>query len=542
MNTARRVALLLSLLPLAAQAQGLGGPFEVTGAWRPGDGRPELHVRIAVPEGHYLYADAVAVKPDGGGAALAPLEKTEPVVRYDPHSGEEREVYPADFEARYAVQPAGVTGLTVTVNYWGCSKEMCFFESSRSLRLGSGGGADAETAGEAAAAPAAAGAPQEDAMGWRDPASAFRIAAAEGGYLGADAFLRFLDRAEAGGAPEPDRLAALIARGGWSIVAAVLLIVLFGLGLNLTPCVLPMIPVNVAIIGAGAAAGSRGRGALLGGVYGLAIALVYGALGVVVVLTGSKFGALNASPLFNAAIAVVFIVLALAMFDVIAIDFSRLQGRIGGGREQRKRGSVPVAFVMGSVAALLAGACVAPVVLSVLLLATNLYATGARSALLLPLLLGVGMGAPWPFLGAGMSFLPKPGRWMQRVKTVFGIVILGFALYYGYLAYSLYRGPAATAPSAAAGEDGWYHDLAAGLRAAQEEGKPVFLDFWASWCKNCEAMERTTFREDEVRARLSSYVRVKVRAEDLNAPDTREKLDAFGVIGLPTYVVLQPAS
>src|SRR5436305_13394097 len=64
-----------------------------------------------------------------------------------------------------------------------------------------------------------------------------------------------------------------------------LLVLIGGLALNLTPCVLPMIPINLAIIGAGAQAGSRTRGFMLGSAYGTAMALVYGAIGLVVILT-----------------------------------------------------------------------------------------------------------------------------------------------------------------------------------------------------------------------------------------------------------------
>src|SRR5262249_4913844 len=78
---------------------------------------------------------------------------------------------------------------------------------------------------------------------------------------------------------------------------AILLIVLIGgVALNLTPCVLPMIPINLAIIGAGTQAGigegfpSRARGFLLGATYGGAMAFVYGVLGLIVVLTAGTFG------------------------------------------------------------------------------------------------------------------------------------------------------------------------------------------------------------------------------------------------------------
>ena len=83
---------------------------------------------------------------------------------------------------------------------------------------------------------------------------------------------------------------------------AILLIVLIGgLALNLTPCVLPMIPINLAIIGAGAQAQAGGAASCSGSTYGAAMALVYGVLGLVVILTAGTFGTINASPWFNLA-------------------------------------------------------------------------------------------------------------------------------------------------------------------------------------------------------------------------------------------------
>src|SRR6185312_7546622 len=106
--------------------------------------------------------------------------------------------------------------------------------------------------------------------------------------------------------------------------------------------VLPMIPINLAIIGAGVKAGSRSRGFLLGAAYGGAMAIVYGILGLVVILTAGAFGTINASPWFNAAIAIVFVVLALAMFDVLVIDFSRFAG--SASRSGSGKGSIALAF------------------------------------------------------------------------------------------------------------------------------------------------------------------------------------------------------
>src|SRR5213078_2685161 len=105
---------------------------------------------------------------------------------------------------------------------------------------------------------------------------------------------------------------------------------------------------------------SRTRGFLLGSAYGGAMAAVYGVLGLIVILTACTFGTINSSPWFNLGIAVLFVALGLAMFDVITIDFSRFSS--GLRFDEAGRGTFALAFVMGAVAALLAGACVAPVV------------------------------------------------------------------------------------------------------------------------------------------------------------------------------------
>ena len=354
-------------------------------------------------------------------------------------------------------------------------------------------------------------------------------------YMGAADFLQFIRNAEAG----IKEKGMFEDRG----VAAILLLVLLGgLALNLTPCVLPMIPINLAIIGAGAQAGSRTRGFLLGATYGAAMAFVYGVLGLIVILTAGTFGTINASPWFNLGIAVLFVVLALAMFDVLVIDFSRFSTRFNASGAGR--GTFLVAFSMGAVAALLAGACVAPVVIQVVLFSSNLYATGTTAALALPFLLGLGMAVPWPIAGAGIAALPRPGAWMVRIKQVFGVVILATAAYYGYTAYGIFANrwvdPAQVASSVEEKlKEGWYSSLGAGLAEAKREGKPVLIDFWATWCKNCLVMDSTTLKNPEVIAALESYVKIKVQAEDPDASPVKELLEYVGGMGLPTYAILK---
>jgi thiol:disulfide interchange protein DsbD len=365
--------------------------------------------------------------------------------------------------------------------------------------------------------------------------AAFTVLGTTGGYLRVNDFLEFIHNAETGVKP----------RGlfeGRGPLAILLIVFLGGLALNLTPCVLPMIPINLAIIGAGAQAGSRGRGFVLGAAYGAAMAIVYGALGVIVILTAGTFGTINSSPWFNLAIAVIFVVLGLAMLDVFIIDFSSLSNRFN---PRARRGSVLLSFSMGAVAALLAGACVAPVVIQVVLFSSNLYAAGTSLALGLPFVLGVGMAVPWPIAGAGIASLPRPGRWMVRVKWAFGAVIITIAAYYAYESYSLFANrwvdPSAVTSSVQEQlKSGWYSSLDDGLAAAKRENKPVLIDMWATWCKNCLTMDKTTLADRSVKAALANYVKIKFQAENPDEIPAKGVMQRFGAVGLPTYAILRP--
>jgi thiol:disulfide interchange protein len=452
--------------------------------------------------------------------------------------------------------PAGDVVLPGHLRYQACDANMCYAPATvdvqwtlhvaagetkaggpvdpifATIAFGHGSAAPAARAPETRPEPRAGAASAEADLVALDD---FTVLSTSGGYLGSDAFLSFIHNAEAG----------VTERGmfeGRGPLAILVLVLLGGLALNLTPCVLPMIPINLAIIGAGAQAGSRGRGFLLGSAYGAAMALVYGVLGLVVILTAGTFGTINASPWFNAGIAALFVVLGLAMFDVLTIDFSRFSNNFPAGQN---RGTLVLAFTMGAVAALLAGACVAPVVIQVVLFSSNLYATGTTAALALPFCLGIGMAIPWPFAGAGLAALPKPGAWMVRVKQAFGVFILATAAYYGYVAYDIVSGRwvDASAVSASVQEQvkaGWQASLSEGLDLARREQKPVLIDMWATWCKNCLTMDKTTLGDAAVKSALAGYVKIKVQAEDPEAQPAKALMQRFKAVGLPTYVILRP--
>ena len=199
---------------------------------------------------------------------------------------------------------------------------------------------------------------------------------------------------------------------------------------------------------------------------------------------------------------------------------------------------------MGGVAALLAGACVAPVVIQVIVFSSNLYATGTTVALLLPFVLGIGMALPWPITGAGLTLMPKPGAWMGTVKHAFGVFILATAMYYGYLACGLFSQRWVDPDEVASSvrellDEGWHASLAQGLQVAEAEGKPVLVDIWATWCKNCLTMDRTTLNNASVRAALEDYVKVKFQAENLGVPPARDVMEHFEAFGLPAYAILR---
>ena len=317
-----------------------------------------------------------------------------------------------------------------------------------------------------------------------------------------------------------------------SLIVILLLVLVGGLAANLTPCVLPLVPINLVLVG---------RGWKRGAAYGLGIALAYGSLGLAATFGGLAFGRIQSSPWFSAAVAVVFTVLGLAMSEVFFIDFSKYRVRIVGGAKGKQRGLIGV-FLLGVGSAVLAGACVEPILLATLLLTAKWVAAGKAWAVVLPFILGLGMGLPWPFAAAGFSVLPKPGAWMKWVNRVFALMFFLMAAWYGRLAWLGFSASRA-AKSGASGDmlEATPETFAQVLADARATGRPVVVDIWATWCKNCLAMESRTFRDASVQAEMENFAVIRLQAEDLSKLAKIGELAGLDFKGIPAFVVLPPA-
>jgi thiol:disulfide interchange protein DsbD len=227
---------------------------------------------------------------------------------------------------------------------------------------------------------------------------------------------------------QQNRLAELIRSGNLAWVVLVFL----GLGIALcfTPCVLPMIPIITGLIAGQQRKPSTLRAFSLSLIYVLAMALTYTVAGVIVALLGANVQAWFQNPWIVSVFALIFVLLALAMFGVYELQMpSAIQTRLVGLSNAQKGGAFVGVGVMGVLSALIVGPCItAPLVAALLVIGQS--GDPLRGGLSL-FALGLGMGVPLLIVGTSAGrLIPKAGAWMTYVKYLLGALLLAVAIWF----------------------------------------------------------------------------------------------------------------
>ena len=396
---------------------------------------------------------------------------------------------------------------------------------------------------------------------------------------------------------EQDRLASLIRSGHPLLVLATF----FGLGLLLsfTPCVLPMVPILSGIIAGDGHRVTTGRAFALSLAYVLGMALTYTIAGALFAAAGRQAQAVFQQPWIIVLFAGLFVVLALSMFGVFNLQMpAAIQTRIAELSNRQAAGRFGGVAVMGALSALIMTTCVAPPLVAALAVIGQSGDVLRGGAALF--VMSLGMGTPLLVVGASAGkLLPKAGPWMDTVKKLFGVLMLGVAAWMlvrvvpDSLTLVLWSVPALAAawvlwsfgPGAARGPlvarcasvvAGLYGavlitgavlggsdplaplpqlsgghqelpfraiksvtDLQREVAQASAAGRPVMLDFYADWCVSCKEMERYTFTDASVQAALEGTVLLRADVTR-NDADDQALLKHFGIFGPPTIAFYGP--
>jgi len=395
-------------------------------------------------------------------------------------------------------------------------------------------------------------------------------------------------------AAAPSELAGIdaILQGG-RLLAIVPAFALLGLGLAFTPCVLPMVPILSSIIVGEGGKTRRSRGLILSVTYSLGMAIVYTALGVAAGLIGEGLSAALQNPWVLGAFALLITAMAMSMFGFYELQVpASMQTRLADASGRQKSGKLAGVFAMGAISALIVGPCVAAPLAGALVYISQTRDVLVGGAALFSM--AVGMSIPLLLVGVSAgSLLPRAGAWMETVKRFFGVLMLGMALWLvspvlpplvqmvlwaalliGYGAYLLSRrghwaaialgaafgilGALQLVGAATGGRDPLAplahltgtqkHGLAfkrvktvAELDAvlAANGGKTAMLDFYADWCVSCKEMEKLTFVDPAVQAKLANTLLLQV---DVTANDAADKamLKRFGLFGPPGIIFFDP--
>jgi len=532
-------------------------------------------VNYAIADGYYMYRERFRFTANGaklGEPAIPPGK-----IKYDDTFQKNVETYHNGVEIRIPVEAAGPFTLNATGQ--GCAdKGLCYPPQDASVQLTPDAGgsepqmsiAPAQGGGFAFPGQAVQPAPQVDT-----PAAAAAPAAPPSA------------------APsELSGIAALL-QGG-RLLAIVPAFILLGLGLAFTPCVLPMVPILSSIIVGEGKHVHRARGFVLSLAYSLGMAIVYTALGVAAGLVGEGLAAALQNPWVLSSFALLIALMSLSMFGVFQLQVpAALQTRLATASGRQSSGKLAGVFVMGAISALIVGPCVAAPLAGALVYISQTRDVVIGGAALFAM--AIGMSIPLLLVGVSAgSLLPRAGMWMESVKRFFGVLMLAMALWMtapvlpglaqmllwaalllGYGFYLLrglgknghWAGLAVGAVFAVLGvlqlvgvASGARDPLAPLARftggapaqplaftriktvaqldaaLAATGGRTAMLDFYADWCVSCKEMEKLTFVDPAVKARLANTVLLQVDVT-ANDADDRAMLKRFGLFGPPGIIL-----
>ncbi|HEX9081247.1 MAG TPA: cytochrome c biogenesis protein CcdA, partial [Holophagaceae bacterium] len=526
-------------------------------------------VVVTVPDGAHLKVAFMAVEKKGGPGSVT-------VGKLPPGDGKDELGDPVWHGAvRVPVSGTGLSGtVTLAVTYQPCTEGeggICFPPTTRTLSVKA---SDIPQAQAVAKAPKAAEAKPEPRP---EPKAEPRPETTPVPPVASAAPIVPVPSTPS---PAPASDAGLL----WSF----LLMFLAGLGASLTPCVYPMIPITMAIIGA--KGGGRAKGFALSLALVLGMAVTYTTLGVVAAKSGAAFGAFAQKPTFLIPVSLIFAVFSLSLFGAFEIRLpAGLAARLQGDGSRSGLGG---AFVMGLVLGPLSAPCVGPIVGSVLVgIAQHGQVWLGASQLFV---FSLGMGVLFLAVGTFSAGLPRSGDWLTRFKQFMGLIVLGFAAWnvrllvpawandamwaavllvgagvFGAfeaaegLVPSLRRAagllvlvlglllgvkaveagldvhllPAgAHAPAPSAGPSLWLdNDYEGALAKAKAEKKLVLVDTYAQWCAQCKELDEKTWPDPAVQAWIRQHA-VAVRLDtDKVRPDLATKLR---IQSYPTVLLL----
>jgi len=540
-------------------------------------------VTYTIAPAYYMYRERFAFKSSNPAVKLGTPAIPPGTVKYDQTFEKDVETYKGLLTIRIPVEGDGAFTLTATSQ--GCADAgLCYPPQDHTASLSAGEGGAAPPA-----LPIGAVAPQG---GMSTPLSSTPLADTAQAAPAAPAAA---SPAAPSAPPSPPaqsdltNIAGIL--GGGSLLAIVPAFILLGLGLAFTPCVLPMVPILSSIIVGEGKNVSRARGLLLSVTYSLGMAIVYTLLGVAAGLAGEGLAAALQNPWVLGTFALLIVAMSLSMFGFYQLQLpTALQTSLSNASNRQQSGKLAGVFAMGAISALIVGPCVAAPLAGALVYISQTRDVFLGGAALFSM--AVGMSIPLLLVGVSAgSLLPRVGAWMESVKRLFGVLMLAMAIWlvtpvipavaqmllwaalllgYGFYLLRHTRHWAAMAFGAAFALMGGMQlvGVASGGRDAfaplahlsgapashglqftriktvdqldaalvANAGKTVMLDFYADWCVSCKEMEKFTFVDPAVQARLADTVLLQV---DVTANDAADKamLKRFGLFGPPGIIL-----